>query len=522
MPEQNQNPSATSAILGTDTDASTPSTTLAPPLVARTGPQTPAPAAPQNAQPQTQADPAIAAKVAHHAKLGQLVSHLFTGEHQEFSVNPETGQMTAQTVREKPGQFFRSLAASALIGMAAGSPSANGGQTDFATGLGRGASAAIGMRQRQDEQRYERARQTATDQREFEDARQKRIYNQAQIAHMHVEDLRMDANMNLSQQEHLDKLNEQAGAYITSAKNVGAKEANIMVGGRNINGMADNGRQFMAAVQKDPSMLQDPQGYHRFHVQTVDYNGLEWREGKWIDTQSGKEVDLASRTTHTVYDIPEGFWSQKRQVGGAEVNKIAGYSIADPSKTYNMSMQELTGLRTDATKNLRELTLAQYELARSKQAAAAAGLAAERTRVNLATANKAEMQAAYQAFTTKLRADNEELSNLSKDPDPNDETKARIEEKRQEMEQDGQYLVDLQARLFPRSAAPNPTAPNPPAPTGAPVPTPGSQDAGFAAGRAALNRGGGRPSLQVGQQVTLKNGQTVTVKKINPNGTFEY
>jgi len=52
------------------------------------------------------------------------------------------------------------------------------------------------------------------------------------------------------------------------------------------------------------------------------------------------------------------------------------------------------------------------------------------------------------------------------------------------------------------------------------VPTPGSQGAGFAAGRAALNRQPAAP--QVGQQVTLKSGQTVTVKKINPNGTFEY
>jgi uncharacterized protein YkvS len=30
------------------------------------------------------------------------------------------------------------------------------------------------------------------------------------------------------------------------------------------------------------------------------------------------------------------------------------------------------------------------------------------------------------------------------------------------------------------------------------------------------------PKVSVGQAVRLKSGQTVTVKKVNPDGTFEY
>lgn len=520
--EQNTAAPSTDTNAGTNPSPGTPP--VAPPLVVQPA------SAPQNQPQQPQPAPALspqAAANAHHSRLGQAVERLMTGEYTDYQVGPD-GKVQPITIKEKPGQFFRRLAASALLGMAAGAPhrdeKGNLISSDFGAGFGRGASAAIGARQQQDEQRYTRARQAASDQRENEDAKQRRLYEQAQIWQMHIQNLHADAQMNLFQQEHLDKLNEQAASYITAAQNAGAKQSPIFVGGKDINGLADNGRLYVQAVNKDPSILKDTPEYHRFHVQTVDYSGLEWSaaadgKGKWVDSETGKEVDLKTRTTHTVYDIPQSFWSERRALTGKELNTIAGYGIADPAKFYNMSMQELTGLRTEATKNLVEITRIQYDIARSRESAIRAGLEAERLRANVATAGKAEMQAAYEAYTTKSRADNDVLTNLSKDPDPDPETKVEIEQKRKEIAEDGQYLADLQARLFPRSAAPNPTAPNAPAPTGAPVPTPGSQDAGFAAGRAALNR---RPSLQVGQQVTLKNGQTVTVKQINPNGTFEY
>jgi len=97
-------------------------------------------------------------KVAQHNVAWKAIQSLLGGDSVEYSQDPNTGQMTANTVKQKPGAIFRHILAGAILGGAAGS----GGQT-FAQGAARGAGAGMQNAERQDELARQRARQQATD-----------------------------------------------------------------------------------------------------------------------------------------------------------------------------------------------------------------------------------------------------------------------------------------------------------------------------------------------------------------------
>jgi hypothetical protein len=349
MPEQNQNPTA--AILGDDPGAPS-ATPAASPLPAGTAPSTPMPGSTQNPQPRPQtpqADPGMVSKIVRHAKLGQLAEHLFRGSHEEYAVDPKTGTMTTSTVMEKPGQFFRTLAASALLGMAAGSPSANGGQTDFGTGVGRGLQAAMGLRQQQDQQRYQRADDQFKNQqaaRKLDEGEQKieneRLRNQGAAEHWNAMQLRLEATANHRGGELLTAENRLNRQKFEADRKFGGTPAPIAG-----NGDPGNGKQMQKLFTTHPEMFAPPANFTRSITKEYDTSELkyDYEKNGWEDA-NGNPADLEDHTTWNIMYVPTNGTKQKYTFGDLKkmFPDIYGSDKTDPGKEFLLTPDQFNGL----------------------------------------------------------------------------------------------------------------------------------------------------------------------------------
>jgi hypothetical protein len=345
MPEQNPNPAA--ALLGSDTD--TPSAAPASPLpagIAPSAPQTPAPA--QQNQPQTQADPGMVSKIARHAKLGQLAEHLFRGSHEEYAVDPKTGTMTTTTVKERPGEFFRNLAASALLGMAAGSPSANGGQTDFGTGVGRGLGAAMGLRQQRDEQRYQRAQDQFKNQqaaRKLDEGEQKieneRLRNHALSEQWNARQLQLESTANHRAGELLAAENRLNQRKLESDRRFGGVPASVPG-----NGDPGNGKDMQKLFTTHPEMFKPPANYTRSITKDYDLSELKYDYTKngWED-KDGNPADIENYTTWNVTFVPINGTKQVYTLSQLQTMfpTVMGSVKGDPKKEFSVTPAQFAG-----------------------------------------------------------------------------------------------------------------------------------------------------------------------------------
>ena len=460
MPDpQNQNPAG---ILGSDADADTPSTSPnAAPLPVRP-PQTPAAVSPQN-QPRTpQADPAVAAKFAHHAKLGQVVQHLFTGSHDEYAVDPKTGTMTATTVKEKPGQFFRNLAASALLGMAAGS-----GTTDFASGAGRGATAAFGLRQQQDQQRYQRADDQFKNQqaaRKLDEGEQKieneRLRNQGAAEHWNAMQLRLEATAN-----------QRAGGLLAQENrlNQSKREADRRFGGTPAaiegNGDPGNGAKMQKLFTTHPEMFQPPAGYTRSITKDYDLSDLkyDYEKNGWED-QDGNPADIEGHTTWNILYVPVNGTKQKYAFSELKsmFPSIYGSDKTDPKKEFLLTPDQFNGLAEHEATLAHEKWEDNYHETHEKIATT---LAEGRNRL-------ANLHSQYQAA---VRDGNDqavvEIQRQIDDLNTNIEGQIQQADPHFRPQLRNAYAAPALQEATPTTPAPGTTAPTP---TSAPGPTPGA------------------------------------------------
>src|SRR5208337_3089097 len=143
--------------------------------------------------------------------------------------------------------------------------------------------------------------------------------------HYHNADLQADAQMNLLQQEHIDKLNDYNAGMNDKLGAIGVLSP-VMVNGQDINGKIGNGAAFSTEYTKNPRAFDAPPGYQRIHTQTVNHDGLKFdREQRdWVDG-TGKKVDLSTRTTHSFYDVPTNDLNKSTVVSGKEINGLLGY-----------------------------------------------------------------------------------------------------------------------------------------------------------------------------------------------------
>lgn len=153
-----------------------------------------APVAPSFAPPQGQQSAQAAPQPPNrHEVLGRTLGALM-GQNVSYGVDAN-GNTVETSTPQKPGQLFRSILASALLGGAAGAngPSAQG----FAGGVARGGAAGVQENQQQDllkrqqaQVQFQNQQRAAQQQREADSAVTEDTLRKAQIAHANAETVR--------------------------------------------------------------------------------------------------------------------------------------------------------------------------------------------------------------------------------------------------------------------------------------------------------------------------------------------
>lgn len=413
-----------------------------PPAVVPGAPQAQAPIVAEPPTPGTA--PEYAAQGQHYSALGRIGRALI-GNNVRYEVGPDGTERTV-TEPAKPGDFFRKLVAGALIGAMAGAH-----EPTFARGAAAGGGAAVLHGEQQDKEAHELAqkgfeRRQAAQRTQMEqqrlnlettrEAREKQLAD-AQIAHLHSEQLALDKRTDLLDKEYVDKHNAGVTALENTIKDAGGTPSGLVVDGQSRSTLT--GDALMRAITKDPSAMQGPQGYHRVFLSTTDTSELTYNGTQWVDA-SGKPVNMSDKTTIKVYDVPEDALKKPVMVTGKDIMAAYGQKIPniDPDKKYPVSPLQMAAMNAQRLKDEKEASItdlnkkkAQLEInqigletarikalgERGDKDAAVEALKAQTTRIN---SLETEMKSAASNFDTeamktlrtqldKARKDSEEL-----------------------------------------------------------------------------------------------------------------
>jgi hypothetical protein len=399
-------------------------------------PNTPAPTKPQV---QLQPVPVVPPHVGRLAQFGHLASSLL-GKQYDYQVDPKTGQTIQTEIKQKPGDVFRHIVAGAILGGALGA-GADPAKMPAGEVAKAGGPEANDQRRAQAQKQFENQTKVRTEDRED-------TLTKAQIAHMHVQDLHADAQMDLMQQEHIDKQNQFNNSVLDVAKEKGTP-SRILVNGTDINATQNKGKAFAAAYTKNPRAFDAPEGYYRIHSQTVDNSGLTYKVGTgWVDAE-GKPVDMAERTTHHFYDIPKSVMSEHIQKTGKEWNSIAGYkAFPDDDKMHDGTLQDLMGLKTAAVKNSMEQNKADLERQQIKLEMERVKLESQRVKSEVDKGNRTDMLAAYES--NKLLIDSARARLKDAEFGSPEEKKQAIDD----LNEATSNMKYIQEKLYPKTAVP--------------------------------------------------------------------
>jgi hypothetical protein len=306
----------------------------------------PAPAGPQVSSP----TPSPTDK---HTMLGRAVKHIadtLEGHRTVYTPDPNTGDIVESQVPRKPGGVFRDILLGALIGGAAGAnaPQGSGPLGGFATG----GAAVLKQNQENDSRAKNRAVEsagrlkTANDQDEQQDSQNNLA--QAAIAQGTMSSLDLGHHIGLHNDDEVESHNNAVKVVQQAALDNGGALASVEG-----NGKPGNGPDMMAAYQRDPTLLQGPDGFHRLPIITYDTQGLVHKDGKWAD-QDGKDVDWNERATVSLVDLPNSAWGKTITLSRKAANDAAGRTISagDPKGSVNTTFGGLYGL---GLKNLQQM-----------------------------------------------------------------------------------------------------------------------------------------------------------------------
>jgi hypothetical protein len=445
---------------------------------------------PQASQPQAPAVPASVspaqAELVHHSIMGRAVQalvHAAHGNETSYQVNPQTGAME-QTVTKAPAStFFKNLVLGALIGGAVGT--ANKGQGGFAGGFTSGGAAAAqaiqGRAAAQDLQRRAQAQTEFNNQGTARKRTEDETLHLAQVSHINALITGLHQHYFQLSQEEVDKKNAASRAYQKSLVDAGASPVKLSIDGNPLDTVSAD--KFAAAVVKDPTLLNAPDGSARHFVDTTDLSELHFDGGQWVD-DSGNPVNMSASTSIKAYDLPTNTFKKPSQVSGKLINQARGAKIVDDDRTYSVTPEGMSALYT---LNLKD----QNERARTKHQQALADKHAD----NAKKFGAIEVKKA----TALAKAEHTYWTSLNSGKVDQEKAGEQLQFEKQQAQ--GLYEDEIRAAggtptHFEYGKAPA-TQPQPKA-----QPTP--------------------PKVQPGQSVTLKNGKTVTVKSLNPNGTFNY
>jgi hypothetical protein len=444
--------------------------------------QAQAPAVPSSVQ---QAQQAQVADVTHHALFGKAVKsmvHAINGTQSSYQTDPRTGEISETTVSAKPGALFRALLAGALIGGAAGSEGR--GQGGFLGGVARGGTANIQDQRQQDQARFQRAQEQQKSQMEREKLTDEEMQHKAMTAHENMQTAALLHSMHLSDEKTVEEHNAAARAYEKTLIDAGAVPAQLSINGKTVD--TTDGNSFVAAFTKDPSIAHAPDGFERHFVSTsnLGVSELHYDGEHWVD-DSGNPVNVGNNISIRAYDLSATSFKKPISRTGAEINAARRQKIVDPKGTYMVSPEGMSAIYTLGAKDANEDARTAASNARATKAAKN-----NKTFIAIESKKAAALAKAENTYWT--------ARNKSADPQtPNPALEAQLNESKQQAQ--NSYEEDIKAaggnpQHFEYGAVPH----------------------------AAPQSNPANPPVKVNQTVTLKNGQQVTVTKVNPNGTFEY
>lgn len=411
----------------------------------------PAPA-PDNPQANPQVNTMVPAHVGRLARIGQVASALL-GKQYDYQVDPKTGQTVQIPIKQKPGDVWRHIVAGTILGAAGAASEPNMGA---GAELLRQSAAGVHRNREDDTTRRANAQKQFENQEKVRTEDREDKLTQAQIAHMHIQDLHADAQMDLMQQEHLDKMNDYNDKLTDATMEVGGTPARIMVNGQDINGKVDNGGAVQKQYTANPRAFDAPEGYYRIHSQKVDYTGLHYQAGKGWLNEKGEPVDMADRTTHFFYDVPKNAMNEPLKRKGSEINKIAGFQAFQDDDMHTLILGQLMGLKSQATKAEIEANKADLEKKQILLEIQKTKLEAAKIKTEIDRGNKADMVAAYEANKVLLQGAQSKLKDAASELD--------LEEKKQalaDIDEASQNIKYIQEKLYPTTKVPAKPTSNP-------------------------------------------------------------
>jgi hypothetical protein len=231
----------------------------------------------------------------------------------------------------------------ALIGGAVGS--ANKGQGGFAGGFTSGGAAADqaiqGRAQAWDQQRRAQAQEQFNNTITARKMSSEEAEHAATVAHLNAQISGLHQHYSQMEQGEIDKKNSASRAYQKSLEDAGGKSVKITIAGKPLDTVSAD--QFGAAVVKDPSLLNAPDGYGRHFVDTTDLSELHYDGGRWVD-DSGTPVNMSAKSSIRAYDVPTNTFKQPSQVKGKLINGVRGAKIVEDDKMYSITPEGLSSL----------------------------------------------------------------------------------------------------------------------------------------------------------------------------------
>jgi len=388
---------------GSDPNAASPqpdisTLPIAPPASSTLGTLTPAPPALPAAAP---AAPPQPAPTPHEAGITRAIRAIM-GTQVDYKVDPSTGVTVPVPVKASGPQIFRTILGSALAGMAAGSAAQRenpwGG---FAQGFASGGEGAMRQSTAVDAARRARAQEDFKNQLEIRkenraDQAEKREQQMADAhtAFYHVQTLGMLSKGDMMSPENLQPVNALNQTRREAYEEKNAAQPAILVNGKNINGVQGNERDFMAAYNSGAISHQASiPNARREVVPIVDTSGLKWdmETQRYLDRTTGQPVDMSSRTTLHVYDVPYDLGKEMVTISGKAINDAAGYKIVDPGDTKQVPLDQALSLASAAMKVSMEKQKLENENLIARKELAAIGLQSSNLKRQAEAENRAEI-----------------------------------------------------------------------------------------------------------------------------------
>ena len=282
--------------------------------------------------------------------MGKVFETLM-GYDTQYAIDPETGKEQKTVVQRKPGQFFRSILAGALMGGIAGA-----GESGFAEGAAKGGAEVRAHGEEQEktkretaQQDFARQQQLRAEQREEQrlEIERRREETDSILARATV------ANMTATQLYNDKMLKNQDRAWAMSQQQMNSDIQqrlleNAAKGIRPLdvpmNGTPGNGEQLMDDYLKHKGQgpYKAAPGSFIQMVPNYDLSGLEYDDNShsWRD-ETGKRVDPADRATYTLYEVPVAAVQDQISVPGKTLKDTYGVDVPDLDKNYPVRIIDL-------------------------------------------------------------------------------------------------------------------------------------------------------------------------------------